>query len=163
MMSEGAQWMQEQLSKSTADWRIAVTHFPPSMSMKDIWEKVVKQYPLDLIVTGHTHIQQLFLPKSQNNPMGSDFPIPYIVTGGGGGVSSSSKPSEDGHDEAYGFVDFTISRTNLKVEKITWGGLAKTDWIIEKTCNFQPRQMASNTAVLDANSACTSTKEALVV
>jgi len=71
------------------------------------------RYGIDLLFTGHTHWQK----------HGEDFGIPWIVSGGGGGVSADCLPDINGDDEAYGFVDFTITKDSLKFDLRSWGGM----------------------------------------
>merc|ERR1712232_447539 len=71
-----------------------------------------KKYGIDLILTGHTHLQN----------DGDYQDMAWILTGGGGGITTDSAPSKDGHDNAYGFVDFKINRTHITYDMQTWGG-----------------------------------------
>merc|ERR1712151_489790 len=103
----------EGLKASTAEWHIIVTHFPAQILVADpFFEDLDKKYGIDLIVTGHTHYQI----------HGTDHGMPWIITGGGGGVTTDTVPSNNGHDQAYGFVDFAINRTSLKFDMPSWGG-----------------------------------------
>jgi len=106
--------LEERLSKTDADWKIILTHYPgPAIvgipGIRDLNDR----YGIDLIFTGHTHYQV----------KGSDYGIPWIISGGGGGVSSDAKPDINGFDDAYGFVDFTINKDTLKFDMHSWGGM----------------------------------------
>lgn len=106
--------LEEGLSKSDADWKIINTHFPgSSIAGQPKIQELNTRYGIDLIFTGHTHWQST----------GEDHGIPWIISGGGGGVSSDAKPRLDGQDDAYGFVDFTISKDTLKSDMHSWGGM----------------------------------------
>merc|ERR1712046_108666 len=123
--------LQKGLKNSTANWRIVVTHFPgPAIaaSLKDMASEI------DLVFTGHTHWQQL----------GNDNGIDWIISGGGGGVTSDGVPDASGKDNAYGFVDFTISKSALKIDMITWGGVQGTgDEIILQSKTLKPKSSSN--------------------
>lgn len=97
------------LAESTAAWRIIVTHFPgPSVAPL----VASMAHDIDLIFTGHTHYQL----------NGESAGIDWIISGGGGGVTSDAIPTEHGHDNAYGFTDITISKDEMLIELLSWGG-----------------------------------------
>lgn len=109
--------LEEGLKRSTADWKIINTHFPGSaIAGLSRIQELHSRYGFDLLFTGHTHYQV----------DGEDHGIPWIVSGGGGGVTSDAKPSITGHDDAYGFVDFTINKDYLKYDMHSWGGIEET-------------------------------------
>merc|ERR1712154_698524 len=83
-------------------------------------QELNSKYGIDLIFTGHTHYQV----------HGEDKGIPWIISGGGGGVTSDAKPAISGHDSAYGFVDFTITKDELKFDMHSWGGMDDGNMII---------------------------------
>merc|ERR1740130_1103260 len=116
---DGKTMMETALQKDegSAEWNIIVTHFPPPTVFADpVVQSLNTKYGIDLIITGHTHWQQTGVDATSG--------IPWIITGGGGGITTDSAPDpHGGHDDAYGFVDFTIDRTTLKFDMYTWGGL----------------------------------------
>jgi len=126
--SQGMSWLDGQLAASTADWRIAVTHFPPTYQGAD-WKKLVannaKNGALDLILSGHTHAQLLHKAGDPTTGLGADFPT-WIISGGGGGITSEgireAAPTVSGHDDGYGFMDLEISVETIKITAISHGG-----------------------------------------
>ncbi|CAK9052837.1 unnamed protein product [Durusdinium trenchii] len=101
-----ASWMEEKLNTSTADWQIAVTHFPCGHKLP--WYSMLRSMGLDLLVTGHIHEQQLqFLPGQ----------LTCLVTGGGGGITSERSPQGDDSRE-YGFFDLTLSKSAIKLDLV---------------------------------------------
>jgi len=113
------EWLTEQLSKSTADWQLAVTHFPCGFE-KNYWAGLHQQHGLDLLVTGHRHDQELWSPSRLGG-------LTCFVTGGGGGISSEATPNihnkRDWYGEAqYGFYDLLISKTSIRITSINWNG-----------------------------------------
>jgi len=119
-------WMEKKISKSKATWQIVVTHFPcgEDGENQEWYKKLKSEYGLDLLVTGHRHDQELWLPTEYHkNFMG----LTCIVTGGGGGITSEATPdpnnTKDWYGEAqYGFYDITISKEKIKIQSINWDG-----------------------------------------
>eukprot|EP00425_Heterocapsa_triquetra_P038527 CAMPEP_0195081508 /NCGR_PEP_ID=MMETSP0448-20130528/22932_1 /TAXON_ID=66468 /ORGANISM="Heterocapsa triquestra, Strain CCMP 448" /LENGTH=587 /DNA_ID=CAMNT_0040114537 /DNA_START=85 /DNA_END=1848 /DNA_ORIENTATION=- len=110
-------WLDEVLPKSTAEWQIVVTHFPPYHG-KDDWIRLSQWYGIDLIITGHLHNQQVRYVDAENFLQ----PTAYIISGGGGGITSEGLPDFDGNDDEYGFMDLTLSPMEIKIEAISHGG-----------------------------------------
>merc|ERR1740116_336223 len=119
--------IQKEIKNSAAEWHILVTHYPPHFFFgmnngvpgKQITD-MDNDYGIDLIITGHTHYQD----TSDVGVDGKyqDGGIRWILTGGGGGVTTDNAPQPGGDDPAYGFIDFTVNRTHLKYDMVTWTG-----------------------------------------
>ena len=122
LWEEQKEWVTQLLPKSKATWQIAVTHFP--CGHEQGFYKGLANMGLDLLVTGHRHDQELWLPDDYaKNHMG----ITCIVTGGGGGITSEATPdpehTEDWYGEAqYGFYDLTISKSEIFIESVNYDG-----------------------------------------
>ena len=122
LWAEQKEWVTRLLPKSQATWQIAVTHFP--CGHEQGFYKSLANMGLDLLVTGHRHDQELWLPDDYaKNHMG----ITCIVTGGGGGITSEATPdpdhTEDWYGEAqYGFYDLTISKKEIFIESVNYDG-----------------------------------------
>lgn len=110
-------WLKHQLAKSTATWRIVVTHVPPEPGTS--WEELARDYGIDLIVTGHIHYQLFWGHNDDGNPMK---PTSVLISGGGGGITSENVPREDGEDDAYGFVDLALTKDTIELTMISHGG-----------------------------------------
>jgi len=136
--------MESRLNASEADWRVIVTHFPPSFR-SDFWAQLAEKYDVDLIVTGHRHQQEL----SDRDPQLGN--AAWVVSGGGGGITSEGMPREDGDDDMYGFMDVTISKSEMKIEALSHSG------IIRKTVTLQPRRLTSTTTATATLTTTTST------
>jgi predicted phosphodiesterase len=111
--TKSIEMLEKGLKASTAEFHIIVTHYPGPDITSDAQIKALHdKYSIDLVFTGHQHEQKI----------GQDGGMNYIISGGGGGVTTDGSESHDGHDGAYGFVDFAINRTALTIKMYTWGG-----------------------------------------
>uniref|UniRef100_A0A7S1KVD2 Calcineurin-like phosphoesterase domain-containing protein n=1 Tax=Alexandrium catenella TaxID=2925 RepID=A0A7S1KVD2_ALECA len=124
LWAEQKPWAESILKQSKATWQIIVTHFPCGHE-QDWYGKLHSQYGLDLLVTGHRHDQELWLPEmTYKNHMAG---LTCIVTGGGGGITSEATPDPsnqtDWYGEAqYGFYDLLISRDEIVIQSINYNG-----------------------------------------
>jgi len=130
--------LEERLSKTDADWKIINTHYPGTSIASDPRIKDLNiKYGIDLIFTGHSHFQQHGVTND----------IPWIISGGGGGITSDVLPDINGHDDAYGFVDFTVNKDSLKFDMRTWGGMEPSpDGIIRKSETISKRSKNASLA-----------------
>jgi hypothetical protein len=131
LWDEQKEWLDGIAPGLNGDWRIVVTHFPPYWGWWD-WEEMAPKNEIDLIITGHRHLQDVWVhgdPAGQIWPddpdqLMSDFldPTGLIVSGGGGGVTSENTPESSGEDDQYGFMDMTLSKDTIKIEAISHSG-----------------------------------------
>lgn len=136
LWKDGTEWLKAGLATSSAEWQIVVIHYPP-IWQKDFWHEIAgSNSGLDLLITGHTHVQELHLPGEVTNPM-KNFTIPWLITGGGGGVTSEGEPDTNGKDDQYGFVDFTINKDTINIEMHSHGGTAH-DKCIRRQASISP-------------------------
>lgn len=114
LWAEQQTWLEKHLEESAADWQVVVTHFPPDAFMGTAyWKHVAATYGLDLFVGSHRHYQQIYKNYKKYNGLN------YVVCGGGGGITSEFNPdnSQFGREQ-YGFMDLTITKTQMKVTAI---------------------------------------------
>lgn len=143
MWKDQKKWLAEKLEASTAEWQIIVTHYPPTFEpcKSEAWDPYFEKYGVDLYISGHTHQQQLIY---KNNDRTANFgDTACIISGGGGGITSEILPTRSGHDDAYGFMDVTISKDEIKIVQYSHGGLANLT-IIRNTTVVSPRARSSN-------------------
>jgi UDP-2,3-diacylglucosamine pyrophosphatase LpxH len=148
-------WLEEGLAKSTAEWQIIVTHFPPAWGghITEVLRQVSTKYGVDLILSGHTHHQEVYYKEAIFGDTA------WIVSGGGGGITSEETPTLDGQDDQYGFMDLTISKDTIKVEAHSHGGVNGSR-VIRSTTVIKPRLRPGDAVVVDAPSAMRSAPEA---
>lgn len=117
--SEGIKMAEAILKESTAEWHIVVTHYPTAFRNKDI-KHLHDRYGIDVMFTGHNHLQALTQTEDG---------MVTITSGGGGGITTDYGVVDllSGDDDALGFVDFEISRTELKINMHSWGGCTSCD------------------------------------
>jgi len=107
----GLDMMGNIMKTSTAEWHIVVTHFTgPSVLSQPKLVQLHDQYGIDLVFTGHQHSQM------RGNFKG----VEYIISGGGVGITTDTGAGD--HEDGYGFIDFTISRTKLTATFVNWAG-----------------------------------------
>jgi hypothetical protein len=72
-----AAWLEEQLAKSDATWKIAVFHFPPYNwdepypRIDALWGYLFDKYHLDIALQGHMHYYMRSHPMRRNRPVDS--------------------------------------------------------------------------------------------
>jgi len=121
------------IAASTATWKVVVAHHPGQVIAPMVASLADK---IDLLFTGHTHFQNL----------GSDHGIDWVLSGGGGGITSDTAPAATGEDNAYGFVDFTVSSTEITMDMLSWGGPAPGKAIVTTTKTIHPKSSRNFTA-----------------
>lgn len=118
-------WLSANIARSTSLWRIAVTHFPPTWGMAE-WHKHASD-GIDLVLSGHVHMQQVHGPNDPANPLK---PMAWVISGGGGGITSEAIPDTEGDDDAYGFIDLTLTSKEIKIEAVSHGGYIRSTTIV---------------------------------
>merc|ERR1711920_454766 len=98
-------------------------HYPPQYRQDD-WARLASENAIDLIVTGHRHEQVV---SNRDPAIGG---AAWVVSGGGGGITSEHLPRVDGNDDQYGFFDVTISRSAIKLEGISHGGVLRSTTVV---------------------------------
>ncbi|CAK9068670.1 Tartrate-resistant acid phosphatase type 5 (TR-AP) (Tartrate-resistant acid ATPase) (TrATPase) (Type 5 acid phosphatase) (Uteroferrin) (UF) [Durusdinium trenchii] len=111
---EQKKWVQQKLTESNANWQIVATHF--NCGHEAQWYKELHQkYGLDLLITGHTHDQQVY---HESGMLGG---LTCFITGGGGGITSEADPSHPKSNQ-YGFFDISITKQQILLESINYRG-----------------------------------------
>ena len=126
------QWLNEELRKSRAEWKIVYGHHPVFSSgyyginkyMLKVLEPVLRKYRIDLYMSGHDHDQELI--KSASG-------IFYLISGTG----SNPRPVGAGSDTLYassspGFAWIRILKDELIIQFLSAGGGTEYEYRIEK-------------------------------
>jgi len=133
-------WLEDLLSKTDTDWQIVVTHFPATAFGTEDWKRLCDAYGVDLVISGHMHVQQV-AGNHDGNPLA---PTTHLISGGGGGITSEGEPHPEGLDDMYGFYDLTLTKDVITVEAISHGGQTRSitevyEWsVAKKKTNKQP-------------------------
>lgn len=111
-------WLEQQLSASTAIWKIAVFHHPPytcgghsgDSRVVARWVPLFEQYGVQLVLSGHDHNYQRFAARNG---------VTYVVHGGGGAGSyslrrcPSSYPRRIRSRVEHGFLSISVAPDRL--------------------------------------------------
>jgi len=123
MWADQDKWLNEKLSKSDADWKIIVTHFPPEGIFTSWIKDLTTKYGVDLYVGSHRHAQEVHSYEARLAKKKWSYGYPYVIVGGGGGITSEAGPNVPGYGKkAYGFMDIAISKTQMVVKSINSNG-----------------------------------------
>jgi len=146
-------WFTQAVKSSEADWQIVVMHHPPSFTPGHgasvmSWSQIAREAGIDLIVAGHKHEQKVYYKRPEGGTDLQD--TAWVITGGGGGVTSEIMPLASGHDDAYGFMDMTISLDKLEISALSHGG--KDGAHIERSRTVvTPREKPGEAAKVEIN------------
>jgi len=146
MWEQNYDWLMKEVPASTADWQIVVNHYPAHFALGYApkymdWSKFLTPMGVDFYISGHTHEQRVLYKQPISGLDMQETAI--VITGGGGGVTSESAPQDDGHDDAYGFMEITISLDELKITAFSHGGL-QGEKIVRNETVVTPVKRASN-------------------
>lgn len=168
-LSEGSEqynWLEWELAKSTAKWKIAVHHHPPYSSdnndhgdtdnalstlgvanprnLVPLYEK----YGLDFCLFGHTHLYERSWPLKEDM-VNMKEGVVYINSGGAGGYIEAFAPTRSWFtqelERGHHYCTFAIFDNNLVFKAIDHNGrlfdqfqMEKTDEKTSKTAVVQP-------------------------
>jgi 3',5'-cyclic AMP phosphodiesterase CpdA len=122
-------WLRNHLSASSATWKVVVFHHPaytcggylsnPAVAAR--WVPLLRQYGVDLVLSGHDHNYQRFAPRNG---------VTYVVHGGGGQhlydlrSCPSSYPQRVFARSAHGFLYLVARTASLRVTAVNRAGRA---------------------------------------
>lgn len=124
------QFARDDLLASRAPWKIVFLHYPvfnigghmTAWGHKD-YLPLFHQAKVDLVLAGHSHLYERFRPVASRAAQ-DVWPITCITTGGGGAslYPSFDHPALLAQDSANHFVQFQITRDQLKAEAVRVDG-----------------------------------------
>jgi 3',5'-cyclic AMP phosphodiesterase CpdA len=122
-------WLEQQLSESTATWKIAVFHHPPftcgghsgDSAVSRSWVPLFEDYGVQLVLSGHDHNYQRFAARNG---------VTYVVHGGGAAGLYSlrgcprSYPARVRGLVQHGFLYVSATDAQLEVSAVDMRGRA---------------------------------------
>jgi hypothetical protein len=120
-------WMEEQLSKDTAQWKICFFHHPPYSSggkhgsetkLREVVEPIFLKYGVNAVFAGHDHFYERIKPQKG---------IYYFVSGAGGklregDVKKGSPLTEKAFDQDMSFMLLEIAGDQMHFQVISRTG-----------------------------------------
>ena len=127
MDKKQVQWLEDELSRDTSEWKVCFFHHPPYSSAKkhgsdsqlrDVVEPIFVKYGVDVVLTGHDHVYERIKPQKG---------IYYFVSGAGGqlrsgDVSDASPLTEKSYDRDMHFMLFEVAGDQMYFQAISRTG-----------------------------------------
>ena len=118
------EWLEKELAKDDAKWKIPFFHHPPYSSgkrhgsddkIRDVLEPLFIKYSVDVVLTGHEHFYERIKPQKG---------IYYFVTGAGGevrknNIKKNSPLTEKGYDTDLSFMLIEIAGDEMYFQVIS--------------------------------------------
>ncbi|MDQ3798302.1 MAG: metallophosphoesterase [Acidobacteriota bacterium] len=131
------EWMESELAKDPAKWKIAFFHHPPyssgkrhgsSEDIRAIVEPIFLKHGVDVVFTGHEHFYERIKPQKG---------IYYFVTGAGGevrknNIKKKSVMTEKGFDTDLSFMLIEITNDEMHFQVISRSGATVDSGIIPR-------------------------------
>ncbi|NJL75712.1 MAG: metallophosphoesterase [Saprospiraceae bacterium] len=157
--SEQYEWLEWELAKSTATWKIAVHHHPPYSSdnndhgdafkaLSTLGTKarnlvpLYEQYGLDFCLFGHTHLYERTWPLKENR-INMKEGVVYINSGGAGGGLEDFAPTRNWFtlelQSVHHYCTFAIYDKNLVFKAIDHEGKLLDAFQMQKEVEHQSR------------------------
>jgi hypothetical protein len=130
-------WLEEQLSKDTAAWKICFFHHPPYSSggkhgsdtkLREVVEPLFLKYGVNAVFTGHDHFYERIKPQKG---------IYYFVSGAGGklrdgDVKKGSPLTEKAFDKDMSFMLLEIAGSEMHFQVISRTGETVDSGVLPK-------------------------------
>jgi len=127
MDKKQVQWLEDELSRDTSEWKVCFFHHPPYSSAKkhgsdsqlrDVVEPIFVKYGVDVVLTGHDHVYERIKPQKG---------IYYFVSGAGGQLRSGdvrdvSPLTEKSYDRDMHFMLFEVAGDQMYFQAISRTG-----------------------------------------
>jgi len=134
-------WFIEDITSANKKWNFVYMHRPSynlgghrSTWGKGIWPELFREYNIDIVFAGHSHLYERFYPvRPKNQP--NAFPVTYITTGGAGAglyeVSTNERVLAKAESVNH-FVDVNIVGDTLNLTAIRMTGSLLDEFQIVK-------------------------------
>jgi predicted phosphodiesterase len=127
MDKKQVQWLEDELGRETAEWKVMFFHHPPYSSAKkhgsdgqlrEVVEPIFLKYGVDVVLTGHDHVYERMKPQKG---------IYYFVSGAGGKLRSGdierdSGLTEKSYDRDLHFMLFEVVGNEMYFQAISRTG-----------------------------------------
>lgn len=136
------QWIEKQLSQSTATWKFAIFHFPPYSYEEDYpvirkkWGDLFDKYHVDMVMSGHVHYYMRSKPMYNQKPVASPKNgTIYLISIGIPNRAGNFPPSEwvdvrFGGEMLYQTFDINDDKLVMRTRNIE--GEVRDELVIEK-------------------------------
>jgi len=137
MDKKQVQWLEDQLSHETAEWRVMFFHHPPYSSAKkhgsdgqlrEVVEPIFLKYGVDVVLAGHDHVYERIKPQKG---------IYYFVSGAGGQLRAGDVDRQSGlveksYDRDMHFMLFEVDGDQMYFQAISRTGETIDSGIINR-------------------------------
>ena len=127
MDKKQVQWLEDELGRETAEWKVMFFHHPPYSSAKkhgsdgqlrEVVEPIFLKYGVDVVLTGHDHVYERIKPQKG---------IYYFVSGAGGklrtgDVDREAVLTEKSYDRDLHFMLFEVVGDEMYFQAISRTG-----------------------------------------
>ena len=127
MDKKQVQWLEDELGRETAEWKVMFFHHPPYSSAKkhgsdgqlrEVVEPIFLKYGVDVVLTGHDHVYERIKPQKG---------IYYFVSGAGGQLRTGDVEKESGlieksYDRDLHFMLFEVDGNQMYFQAISRTG-----------------------------------------
>lgn len=161
---EQIDWFKNDMRNHESDWTVVYMHRPiynvgghRSAWGKKVWSSLMREYGVDLVFAGHSHLYERFYPI-QPGDQPDAWPVTYITTGGGGASLYESIPHASlAHAESvYHFVTIKVDGNQLEFSATNIDGETIDSFSMTKDAsgNYTPEYLKSvvSSDALDLNS-----------
>jgi uncharacterized protein (TIGR03382 family) len=139
-------WLEQDLKKSQAAWKIVFFHHPPwssgdhgsQLTVRREFGPLFEKYGVDLVLTGHDHNYERSRPMIGDREASSgEKGITYLVVGGGGASLrqfTMAQPSWSAlrNNTDYGFLDVDVTEGTLRAQLLTPQGKVVDSFTLTK-------------------------------
>jgi len=140
MDKKQVQWLEDELGRETAEWKVMFFHHPPYSSAKkhgsdgqlrEVVEPIFLKYGVDVVLSGHDHVYERIKPQKG---------IYYFVSGAGGQLRSGDVDTQSGlteksYDRDMHFMLFEVAGDQMYFQAISRTGETIDSGVINRNKN----------------------------